>query len=83
MLDCKISNKLQEAILSMIVHRINRDDLENLEQSFISLDSDFDGLISKDEFKRGYSEYYKDPFAEDRGGNFSDDDEEMATQADI
>jgi hypothetical protein len=39
MIDCKIQNKLQEAILSMIVHRtINRDDLDALEYAFICID---------------------------------------------
>lgn len=47
MIDCKLENKVQEGILSMICHRsINREDLENLELGFLTLDTDCDGLIS-------------------------------------
>jgi Ca2+-binding EF-hand superfamily protein len=55
MIDCKFENKVQEGILSMICHRtINREDLENLEQAFLTIDTDFDGLISFQEFKAAY-----------------------------
>ncbi|CDW81704.1 calcium-dependent protein [Stylonychia lemnae] len=53
MIDCKISNKLQEAVLSMIVHRINRDEYQHLEHSFLCLDQDFDeihSLMTKEHF---------------------------------
>lgn len=74
MIDCKIQNKLQEAILSMIVHRtINRDDLDALEYAFICIDQDYDGQISFDEFKNAFEQYFRPVFAQDQG--FDDDDE--------
>lgn len=60
----------------MICHRtINREDLESLEYCFLSMDLDYDGLISYDEFKKAYDTYYKSQFAEDQG--MSDEDEEQ------
>ena len=51
MIDCKIQNKIQEGILSMICHRtLNREEMENLEFAFLCLDLDYDGLISFEEF---------------------------------
>eukprot|EP00347_Sterkiella_histriomuscorum_P009181 403342210 len=64
MIDCKISNKLQEAILSMICHRINRDEYSSLEHTFLCLDTDYDGLINFEEFKAGFQKFYRDPFAD-------------------
>lgn len=77
MIDCKFENKVQEGILSMICHRtLNREDLENLEQGFLAIDTDFDGLISFQEFKEAYELYYKPVFAEDEA--LSDEDEEAS-----
>lgn len=44
----------------MICHRnLNREDLENLENAFMCIDTDFDGVISFDEFKAAFDQYYK------------------------
>ena len=66
MLDLKISNKFQEAGLSMLVHRqITREHFTELKNSFLTLDTDLDGKISVEEFKTGFDMFYKDPFAQD------------------
>ncbi len=58
----------------MICHRINRDEYLNLEHSFLSLDQDFDGFISLEEFKKGFQLYYRDPFSDEIGGYLSEED---------
>ncbi len=60
MIDCKIQDKIQEGILSMICHRtLNREDLENLENAFMCMDLDCNGVLTFDEFQRAYNQYYK------------------------
>ena len=51
--------KLQEAILSMILHRfVVREDQDNLERAFLQFDADHDGVISYHEFVFAYEHYY-------------------------
>jgi len=78
MIDCRIENKIQEAILSMICHRtLNREDLENLEYAFLCIDLDCNGVVTFDEFKKAYDQFYKPQFAKDEG--FSDEDKQYST----
>lgn len=60
----------------MICHRtINREELENLENAFLCMDLDMDGVLSFDDFTQTFHQFYQSQFAEDY--SMSDEDEEQ------
>ena len=61
MREAKVSNKLQEAILSMFIHNfMPLDQLQDLTETFLELDSEHTGRISLQDLEMGFQRYYKD-----------------------
>ena len=61
MLDLKLSNKFQEAVLHLLVSRyLPREDFLDLANAFITLDSSNLGKICLSDFKKGFEMYYRD-----------------------